>query len=271
MEQKADTDGGENLQVHILASGSTGNAVFLQFGSTRVLVDVGISARRIERGLNELGVRASDLDGILITHEHSDHIKGLDVLVRRHKIPVYARPKTWDHIECRPRLPIPCCQAFQEGFDLRGVWVEPFSTSHDAADPVGFAFCYGKTRCVLATDLGVVTPQVEGALHNAQVLILESNHDLDMLHRGPYPPYLKQRIRSNKGHLSNHDAGKVLSRLNRSEPMHVFLAHLSQQNNNPRLAQQTVTYFLSRAGCQIGEEVVIHPTFPDCTSSFISR
>jgi phosphoribosyl 1,2-cyclic phosphodiesterase len=203
MEQKADTDGGKVLQVHILASGSTGNAVFLQFGSTKVLVDVGISARRIERGLGELGVGASELDGILITHEHNDHIKGLDVLVRRYEIPVYARPGTWEQIPCRPRLPVQCCQSFQDGFELKGVWVEPFSISHDAVDPVGFAFCYDKKRCVLATDLGVVTPQVEAAMHNAQVLILESNHDLDMLHRGPYPPYLKRRIRSPKGHLSN--------------------------------------------------------------------
>lgn len=259
------------MQVHVLASGSTGNAVLLQFGSTQLLVDAGISARRIERGLAELGVRAADLDGILITHEHHDHIKGLDVLVRRHNIPVYAREKTWEHIACRPGLPLQCCQSFQGAFDLKGVWVEPFSTSHDAADPVGFAFCYGKMRCVLATDLGVVTPQVENALHNAQVLILESNHDLDMLHRGPYPPYLKKRIRSNKGHLSNHDAGKVLSRLRRNKTMHVFLAHLSQQNNDPLLAKQTVTYFLDQSGCRVGEEVVLHPTFPDRTSSLLSR
>lgn len=259
------------MQVHILASGSTGNAVFFQFGSTRLLVDAGISARRIERGLGELGIRAADLDGILITHEHSDHVKGLDVLVRRHNIPVYARPRTWEQIKCRPVLPLTCCRSFQGAFDLGAVRVEPFSISHDAVDPVGFAFDYGKKRCVLATDLGVVTPLVEGALHNAQVLVLESNHDLEMLHQGPYPPYLKQRIRSSKGHLSNHAAGKVLSGLKRSTPMHVFLAHLSQQNNHPRLAQQTVTDFLSRGGCQVGEEVVLHPTFPDRTSSYISR
>ncbi|HOB11565.1 MAG TPA: MBL fold metallo-hydrolase [Syntrophomonadaceae bacterium] len=259
------------MQVHVLASGSTGNAVLLRFGSTQLLVDAGISARRIEQGLAEVGVRAADLDGILITHEHRDHINGLDVLVRRHHIPVYAREKTWEQIACRPRLPLQCCQSFQGAFDLKGVWVEPFSTSHDAADPVGFAFCYGKKRCVLATDLGVVTPQVESTLHNAQVLILESNHDLDMLHRGPYPPYLKQRIRSNKGHLSNHDAGKVLSRLKRNETMHVFLAHLSQQNNDPLLAKKTVSYFLSKAGCQVGDEVILHLTFPDRTASLVSK
>lgn len=259
------------MQIHILASGSTGNAIFLQFGSTKVLVDAGISARRIERGLAELGIRAADLDGILVTHEHSDHICGLDVLVRRHQIPVYARSAAWDFISCRPKLPLHCCQSFNGAFDLGMVRVEPFSISHDAADPVGFSFLYGQKRCVVATDLGMVTPEVENSLHNAQVLILESNHDLDMLHRGPYPPYLKQRIRSNKGHLSNHDAGKVLTRLKRREPMHVFLAHLSQQNNHPRLAEQTVTRFLCQGGCQIGEEVILHPTFPDRTSSLIYR
>lgn len=259
------------MQVHVLASGSTGNAVLLKFGPTRLLVDAGISARRIERGLAELGIRAADLDGILITHEHRDHINGLDVLVRRHQIPVYAREKTWEYIPCLHRLPLHCCNSFQGAFEIKGVWIEPFPTSHDAADPVGFAFSYGKKRCVLATDLGVVTPEVENALHNAQVVILESNHDLEMLHRGPYPPYLKQRIRSNKGHLSNHDAGKVLSRLKRSETMHVFLAHLSQQNNDPLLAKKTVSYFLSKAGCQIGDEVVLHLTFPDQTASLVSK
>lgn len=259
------------MQVHILASGSTGNAIFLQFGSTRLLVDAGISARRIEKALAELGVRAADLDGILITHEHQDHVKGLDVLARRHQIPVYAREKAWQQIDRHPNFPLDCCRAFTGGFDLGMVRVEPFAIPHDAADPVGFAFLYGKTRCVVATDLGMVTPEVENALHNTQVLILESNHDLDMLHRGPYPPYLKQRIRSNKGHLSNHDAGKALSRLRRQQPMQVFLAHLSQQNNHPRLAEQTVTRFLKQGGCQVGEEVILHPTFPDRTSSLIYR
>lgn len=259
------------MQIHILASGSTGNAAFLQFGSTRFLVDAGISARRIERGLAELGLRAADLDGVLITHEHQDHIRGLDVFTRRHQIPVYARAKTWEQIDCRFALPLDCCRSFEGGFDLGMVRVEPFAISHDAADPVGFVFLYGQTRCVMATDLGMITPEVEAALNYANILILESNHDLDMLHRGPYPPYLKQRIRSSKGHLSNHDAGKVLSRLQRSECMQVFLAHLSQQNNHPQLAEQTVCRFLKQAGCRVGDEVILHPTFPDRTASLIDR
>lgn len=114
------------MQVHVLASGSTGNAVLLKFGPTRLLVDAGISARRIERGLAELGIRAADLDGILITHEHRDHINGLDVLVRRHQIPVYAREKTWEYIPCLHRLPLHCCNSFQGAFEIKGVWIEPF-------------------------------------------------------------------------------------------------------------------------------------------------
>ena len=147
MEQKADTDGGKVLQVHILASGSTGNAVFYSLDLPRCWWMLG-SAPAAEQGLGELGVGASELDGILITHEHNDHIKGLDVLVRRYEIPVYARPGTWEQIPCRPRLPVQCCQSFQDGFELKGVWVEPFSISHDAVDPVGFAFCYDKALCL---------------------------------------------------------------------------------------------------------------------------
>ncbi|MEN6348907.1 MAG: MBL fold metallo-hydrolase [Syntrophomonas sp.] len=259
------------MQVHILASGSTGNAIFLQFGESKILVDAGISARRIERGLAEIGVRAGELDGILITHEHIDHIKGLDVLVRKYKIPVFARPATWERIDCRDKFPGECVQELHLDLTLGGVDIQPFKISHDAVDPVGFCFYHRQKKCVIATDLGMVGEEVEKALAFTDVAILESNHDPDMLKNGPYPQVLKQRIRSPRGHLSNFDAASVLSRIPRLNSMQVFLAHLSQQNNHPRLALQTVREVLRDNGCAVDREVVLRPTFPDRTVSYISR
>lgn len=259
------------MQVHILASGSTGNAVYFQFGKARILVDAGISARRIERGLAEIGVRGRDLDAVLITHEHQDHIQGLDVFIRRYQIPVYARERAWAGIKCSEKFPRECCQYITAGFDLGPIRVEPFSISHDAADPVGYAFYYGQRKWVMATDLGMITPGVEKAMAGADLLVLESNHDVDMLVKGPYPLFLKQRIRSSKGHLSNLDAGQVLARLPRQRPMQVFLAHLSQKNNNPRLAYQTVSAVLQQFGCLLGDEIQLNYTHPDHTASYIAR
>src|SRR5690606_34555776 len=142
------------MQVHVLASGSTGNAVFLEMGKTKILIDAGISARRIEQGLDKIGCKASELDAILITHEHIDHIKGIDVLVRRHHIPVYARPKTWEMMGCRDKLPGSCIRYLESELELEDIFIKPFSISHDAVDPVGFCLHSGKYKWVLATDLG---------------------------------------------------------------------------------------------------------------------
>lgn len=258
------------MQLHILASGSTGNAIYFDFGGAKILVDAGISTRRIERGLAEIGVKAGDLDGILITHEHIDHIKGIDVITRKYELPVYARPATWTRISCRDKLPGKCIKYIEGVFSLGGVDIEPFNTSHDAVDPLGFCFHYQRQKWVLATDLGVVTPEVAKALSRADGAVLEANHDPEMLSNGPYPQVLKQRIRSRHGHLSNYDTARVLAGIPRLETMQVFLAHLSQQNNHPRLAMQTVGEILRRQGCDLHREVILHPTFPDRTVSFVN-
>jgi len=256
------------LQIHILASGSSGNAIFLAFNQVKLLIDVGISARRIESELAGLGVKASELNGILITHEHSDHIKGLDVLARRHSIPIYAREATWNVIPCRDKLSSRYCRIIDEMFSIGEVEVEAFNILHDAVDPVGFVFWSAKRKYVVATDLGVVTNEVEEKLAYADAVILESNHDLNMLMNGSYPLYLKKRIRGNKGHLSNHDAGYALAKIPRNRPMQVFMAHLSQHNNHPDVAENTIREILSRHNCRVGEEVFLHRTYPRRTSSF---
>lgn len=257
------------MQIHILASGSTGNAVFIEMGGHKVLIDAGITTKRIEQGLAAVGADASQLDAVLITHEHIDHIKGLDVLIRRYKLPVYTRAATWEKIPCRGKLPAECCLELEDSLHIGSMKIEPFAISHDAVDPVGFKLMQGEQKWVLATDLGEVTPTVEQALDFANTIILESNHDPFMLKEGPYPGYLKRRISGPQGHLSNQQAGRVLSRVSRSGVLRVFLAHLSQQNNLPHIALQTVSEILQGSGCSVGEEILLQRTFPASTASWV--
>lgn len=258
------------MQVHVLASGSTGNAVYFNMGETRVLIDAGISARRIEQGLAQVGVKASDLDAILITHEHTDHIKGIDVLVRRHHVPVFARPKTWEMISCRDKLPSHCIRFLEAELELQEMYIKPFAISHDAVDPVGFCLHYQNSKYVLATDLGVVTKSVEEAVSLADLVILESNHDINMVRTGDYPAFLKRRILGDVGHLSNIEAGKLLAKVKKKPNMRVFLAHLSQNNNLPSLAENTVAQVLQDNGCILGEEVILHRTSAQQLCSYIA-
>lgn len=258
------------MQVHVLASGSTGNAVCFNMGKTKILIDAGISARRIEQGLDKIGLKASDLDAVLITHEHTDHVKGIDVFVRRHHIPVFARPKTWEMISCRDKLPSNCIRYLESELELKDIYIKTFKISHDAVDPVGFCLYSEKYKCVLATDLGVVTKEVEEAISLADLVILESNHDLAMLKNGSYPIYLKNRIVGNKGHLSNVQAGNLLARVKKKPNMRVFLAHLSQENNMPSIAYNTVSQILTEAGHEVGKDIFLKCTSAQQLCSYIA-
>lgn len=257
------------MQVHVLASGSTGNSVFLQCGDTRVLIDAGISTRRIKKELESVGHDIAALDAVLITHEHRDHIAGLTTMAKKYRIPMYARPAAWQAMSIRHTLPDDCCHDLGDKLQLGQVAIEPFPIPHDAADPVGFTLRYGERKCTLATDLGFVTDTVKKALAMSDIMILEANHDVDMLQSGSYPWMLKKRILSNRGHLSNHDSGWTLARLAKPKGSQVFLAHLSQENNCPDLAQRTVCDILSEQGLTIGHDIGIHMTYPDRVSSLI--
>lgn len=257
------------MQVHILASGSTGNAVFFEMGRTRLLVDAGISTCRIEKGLAEIGVKVSDLDGILISHEHNDHVKGLDVLIRRYEIPVYIRPLVQPQLCLSNRFPQECFKEMKDTFTIGDINVETFSTSHDASDPVGFCFHWQRYKWVLATDLGYASPEVENALKGADLAVLEANHDPDMLFKGPYPAYLKKRIRGKEGHLSNYEAGQLLSDICVNPGCEVFLAHLSRENNRPELALATVSRILENKGYDMQHDIKLHLTYPDRRSGYV--
>lgn len=257
------------MQIHVLASGSSGNSIFVELGGAKILVDAGISARRIDRSLAGIGVNSGELNAILITHEHTDHIKGLEVFSRKYNIPVYARPKTWGAIGFRDKLPAQARRELPAALDIGSTRIEPFNISHDAADPVGFCFYHGRQKCTVVTDLGMITNTVLEALSYADAAVLESNHDPDMLKNGPYPYFLKRRISSAVGHLSNLDAARVLERVPRKGPLHVFLAHLSQQNNHPDLAENTVSGHLSCRGCVVGREIVLQRTYHDRIASHV--
>ena len=223
-----------SLAVCVLASGSRGNAIYISDGLTSILVDAGLSGTEIKRRLKSRGLSPKDLDAIVVTHEHSDHIQAVGVLSRQLKLPVYLSRK----IEKKTSRSGPFYEIrnFQCGaaFQINNLVVHPFAVSHDAADPVGFTIAQNGRRIGLATDLGTVTPLVKESLKECHLLIVEANHDPDMLVNGPYPWPLKQRIQSRSGHLSNQQSYSLLMALQHSRLEHVILAHLSETNNAPQ-------------------------------------
>lgn len=228
-----------------IASGSSGNCIYVGTEQTHMLVDVGISGKKIEAGLHTLDLTAKEIDGILLTHEHSDHIKSVGVLARKHHIPVYATAGTLyalKQMSCIGKMPEGIFHEIQEDedFTVKDVTIHPFSIPHDAVQPVGYRLQCGKHSVGIATDLGEYNEYIVNNLQNLEVLLLEANHDIRMLQAGKYPYYLKQRILGNKGHLSNENAGKLLCRLLHDHLKMVFLGHLSKDNNYEKLAYETV-------------------------------
>lgn len=240
------------MQCTILASGSTGNAVVVRNGETTLMIDAGLSVKKLDELLEGRGLNGKDLDAILVTHEHSDHIKGLGAFARKYNLPIYANAKTWEAME--PRLGA-LEEAQRHVFDTGEVLdfgllkVESFAVSHDAAEPVGFCFYHGDQKLSLATDLGYVSPNVRERITDSDVLILESNHDIEMLRVGKYPWNLKRRILGDTGHLSNDAAGEALCSVVTERTKRVYLAHLSQDHNLMDLARLTVNSILEEHGC----------------------
>lgn len=233
-----------NMDFCSIASGSSGNCIFAGTDDTGILIDAGISGKRIEQGLNGIGRKSAEIQGILITHEHSDHIKGLGVLARRHHIPIYATPGTIREIR-RSGLGKIDEELYHEihadePFTLGDLSVEPFEISHDAAEPVAYRVSDGKKSVGVVTDLGVYTDYTIRHLQGLDAVLLEANHDVNMLQVGTYPYYLKQRILGNRGHLSNENAGRLLCEILHDRLQGIFLGHLSQENNYEALAYETV-------------------------------
>lgn len=242
------------LSVCVLASGSRGNATYLSDGHSTILIDAGLSGVEIQRRMAAKGLDPSSLSAILVSHEHSDHIQGVGVLSRRFGLPVYINDGTRKASgtalgKLSAVHPFNCGQSFSIG-DLT---IHPFSISHDAEDPSGFTIAGSQAKVGVATDLGIATGVVRTHLEACNILVLEANHDAQMLIDGPYPWPLKQRIRGRSGHLSNDDTASLIETIRHDRLAHVILAHLSEENNTPEKARQAVHSVLN--GAQVNLQV----------------
>ena len=228
-----------------IASGSSGNCIYTGSEKTHLLIDAGISAKKIEEGLQKLQVSGKDLQGVLITHEHADHVKGVGILARRYGLPLYATAGTIAKMEQMKSLGKVDKELYlvireDQKFRIGDVEVEPFSISHDTAEPVAYRFTCGEKSAAVATDLGVYNNYIVESLKKLDVLLLEANHDVQMLEVGPYPYPLKQRILGECGHLSNESAGQLLCKVLHDGLRKIYLGHLSKENNYAKLAYETV-------------------------------
>lgn len=242
-----------------LASGSSGNAALASCADTHILLDAGVSAKRITAGLRSLGVAPHQLSAILLTHEHSDHVSGLRVLTKKAGVPIYATRPT-----CREWYRRNGCDEVRDlfhpqeagaGVQIGALWAESFPTPHDAACSVGWSISGEGGRVVLCTDLGHVTDDVLRAVAGCDMLVCETNHDEDWVRTGPYPHYLKRRILGDYGHLSNEAGAELAAWAVEHGTKSVILAHLSQQNNTPAHAYQVVSLRLLSMGCTPGRDV----------------
>lgn len=238
------------MRICQLASGSKGNSIYIESEKTRILIDAGLSALQISNRLATIGVEADSLDAVFVTHEHGDHSRGLGPLSRRYRLPIYLHSATHAAL---PKLGSVIERFFEVGetISFQDLEIHPFPITHDAAAPVGFVVETVSGNVGVATDMGVATRLVQNRLQQCRALVLETNHDEELLRDGPYPWALKQRIRSNHGHLSNADGAALLEQLVWDGLEAVFLAHLSETNNTPQLAQQTVAAVLDQQNlCQ---------------------
>lgn len=233
------------MRMTSIASGSSGNCIYVGSDNTHLLIDTGIAYKRIEAGLNDIGLKGQDLKGILVTHEHSDHVCGLGVLARKLEIPMYGSQGTIDALKKNHTLGKVDESLYrviraEEDFMLGDLLVRPFANTHDAAQPLGYRVEQGNRSVAVCTDLGNYSQYTVSKLQGLDAILLESNHDVRMLQVGPYPYALKQRILSDYGHLSNEASGRLLCELLHDNMKYIMLGHLSKENNLPELAYESV-------------------------------
>lgn len=253
-----------------LYSGSSGNSIFVSSEHAKVLIDAGMPGKSIEEALKTIGEKPEEIDAIFITHEHSDHIKGVGVLSRKYNIPVYANKLTWEGMhKTVGNIKEHNIKFISAGVSIKDMDVVNFDIPHDAAAPCGYSIISeGKKVCV-ATDLGYFSDEVKKNIIDADVVLLESNHDIEMLKFGPYPYVLKRRILSDIGHLSNEACGRAIIDIITSGEKRVILGHLSKTNNYPELAYATVTNILNENKVEIGKEIILSMADRSKPSSYI--
>ena len=228
-----------------IASGSSGNCIYVGTDTTHLLVDVGLSGKKAEAGLQQLELTSKDLDGILITHEHIDHVSGLGVMARKLGVPIYGSRGTLEALKTMSslgKIDVDLLKEInpEEQFTIKDISVNPLKISHDAAEPVAYRLSHGKEKVGIITDLGTYNDYTIESLKGMDALLIEANHDIRMLQVGPYPYYLKQRILGERGHLSNEASGRLLGKLLHDNMKGIVLGHLSKENNMVELAYETV-------------------------------
>lgn len=252
------TDESKHFKVHVLASGSRGNATVITYGDAAVLIDAGISAKRITEGMREVGIGMNQLRGICITHEHSDHVAGLPQMLKRFDVPVFTKKETWQAMGEKVAPYNKRLHAMTRHLlDIDDLTLEAFSLSHDAANPIGFSCYGGHEKVTLMTDTGKIDDAMLGHLDESTMLILEANHDVQMLRYGPYMASLKQRVEGPLGHLCNEIAAQALVMMKRPPHLQVVLAHRSEQNNTVEKVGTAMSQILHSEGIQIGSDVML--------------
>ncbi len=248
-----------------LFSSSTGNSVYIGGGDDSILIDVGMTAKQMDEALWRIGVDGDSIRNIFITHEHSDHIKGLKVFTKKHKARVIMTGGTYEALTKTDALDnvAECSIITPDGIDVGCMRIKPFAISHDTIEPCGYTVEMANGRKIaVATDLGIMTDEVLNAITGCDLVMLESNHDVNMLQCGGYPYMLKRRILGVKGHLSNDVCAETLTKLIKSGTTRFFLGHLSRENNMPQLAYQTSVSALEMAGAREGEDYFIRVAKP---------
>jgi phosphoribosyl 1,2-cyclic phosphodiesterase len=253
------------MHFSVLASGSTGNAIYVETENQSFLVDAGLSGKQMDALFKQIGREMKNLSGILVTHEHSDHIKGIGIVARKYNLPIYANEKTWKAMEGSIGE-VPLEQKFT--FEMETVKsfgsldIETFGVSHDAVEPMFYIFHHEGKKLVLVTDTGYVSDRMKGIISNADAYVFESNHDVQMLRMGRYPWNIKRRILGDYGHVSNEDAAIAMSEVVGDQTKRIYLAHLSLDNNMKDLARMAVSQTLEGRGIKVGEQFDLYDTDP---------
>lgn len=230
------------MKIIVLASGSKGNSTYIEYKNTKILIDIGISSSSLEKKLNEIGVSSKNLDAVLITHIHVDHIGGLKTFVKRYNVPIYLTEITYNDLD----ITFNNYEFIDEGLlNIKDIAIDVIKTSHDTNDSVGFVIKASK-EVVYITDTGYINKKYFKQIYNKNIYIFESNHDIEMLMNGKYPHYLKNRILSDRGHLSNRDSAYYLSKLSGNNTSHIVLAHLSEENNTEEKALESLYKALNK-------------------------
>lgn len=255
-----------DLRFSILASGSSGNCTYIETGQKRFIVDAGLSGKKIEQLFQQIDRDIRQLDAIFVTHEHKDHIHGVGVLSRRYNLPIYANRKTWQAMEKMLGHIAPENKQYIEPetmLEMGDLDIVSYNVSHDAAQPQFYAFQKGKKQFVMLTDTGYVSERLRSQLKDADAYLIESNHEVELLRYGAYPWSVKQRILSDKGHLSNEDGALAIRDLIGNKTKNVYLGHLSRDNNTKELAMDKMEEILQHYDIDTSSDIFLHMTDPD--------